>query len=108
MDVTYGRGCYINGRRIYDGRIILGGHKLFLRDEAGQDIVDSYLPLDKIIAVGRRKDTVVIHVKPTLYFQYTALIRGDLKKIRELARELARRRGLKKKWLKDEWKEEPV
>lgn len=105
IDVTYGNGKYIHDRQVYSGQIILSEYKLFIR-RGGEDIIDSYLPLDKITCVRLAGSRVWVHVKPTLYFQYTVEFQGSARDITSLAHELVSRRGLKKKWLRREWNEE--
>lgn len=105
MDVTYGQGQYRRDAQILQGQMILGEHKLFLR-AAGEDQIESFVPLDKITALVLLKKGLRLHVKPTLYFQYAVILEGESRNIRALAAELVRRRGLRKKWFKSEWVEE--
>lgn len=102
MEFSYGQGIYIEGSKRFDGEIILSEHKLYLRDKNG-DIAQTYIPLEKIEKVRKTRQGVEIYVRPTLYFRYTALLKGEKKYLNELVRDLVNRRGLKKQFLKNEW-----
>ena len=106
MDFTYGNGTYLEGTKRIEGRIILGEHKLFLRGEKG-DYTQTYIPLEKIFLLKKVSGGIELHVTPTISFQFTAVIRGDKQSIKDLSNELVLRRGLKKRFLRNEWYEQP-
>ena len=102
MEFSYGQGIYIEENKRLEGRIILSEHKLYLKDKTG-DLAQTYIPLEKIERVHKTRQGVEIHVRPTLYFRFVALIKGEKKYVSELTRDLVQRRGLKKQFLKKEW-----
>ena len=104
MEFSYGQGNYIEGEKRLQGQIILGEHKLYLRNADG-DLAQSYVPLEKIERIRKTKSGVEVHVRPSTYFRYIALFNGEKKLLSDLVRDIAKRRGLKKQFLKNEWVE---
>jgi hypothetical protein len=102
MEFSYGNGTYIEGKKRFKGRIILSEHKLFLKDEEG-DVVQTYIPLEKIERIRQTRQGLEVHARPTLYFRFAALIQGERKDLSGLVKDLVKRRGLKKQFLKKEW-----
>lgn len=105
MEFTYGPGAYIEGTKNLEGRILLGEHKLYLRGAEG-DLAQTFIPLEKIEGLRRTSQGLEVHVRPSLAYRYTALIKGKGRELSDLTKELVQRRGLKKKFLKREWIEE--
>ena len=104
MEFSYGRGTYIEGNKKFEGQIILSEHKLYLKDKNG-DLAQTYIPIEKIERVRKTRQGIEIHARPTIYFRFAALIKGEKKYLFELTRDLVQRRGLKKQFLKSEWVE---
>ena len=102
MEFSYGQGTYIEENKRLEGRIILSEHKLYLKDKNG-DLAQTYIPLEKIERVRKTRQGIEIHVRPTLYFRFAALIKGEKKYLSELIKDIVQRRGLKKQFLKSEW-----
>ena len=102
MEFSYGQGTYIEKDKRLEGQIILSEHKLYLKDKNG-DLAQTYIPLEKIERVRKTRQGIEIHVRPTLYFRFVALFKGEKKYLSELTRDLVQRRGLKKQFLKNEW-----
>jgi len=102
MEFSYGQGIYIEDNKRIEGQIILSEHKLFLKDKNG-DLAKTYIPLEKIERLRKTRQGIELHVRPTLYFRFTALLKGEKKLISELAKDLINKRGLKKQFLKNEW-----
>ncbi len=107
MEFSYGNGIYIEGAKRIEGQIILGEYKLYLRGSRG-DLAQTYVPLDKIEKIRRRGKLIEFHVRPSISFQYVAVIQGEKKHLSELLKDIVQRRGLKKKFLCDEWVEEII
>jgi len=102
MEFSYGQGIYLEDKKRIEGQIILSEHKLFLKGTQG-DLTATYIPLEKIEGIKRASNKVLIYVRPSLAYRYTAVIEGGKKQVTELANDLVQRRGLKKKFLKNEW-----
>ncbi len=102
MDVTYGKGVYLEGTTHLEGEIILGDHKLFLKSKDG-DLPSSYIPLEKIREVKKITSGFELFVKQTISHSYRAMIRGEAALIKELLKEIVTRRGLTKKFLQQVW-----
>jgi len=105
MEITYGNGIFLEDKKKFEGTITLSEHKLFLKDSNG-DLPQTYVPLEKIERVKYSGGAVDIQVRPTLYLQYVATFKGQRSQIKSLTLELVQRRGLKKKFLRNEWIEE--
>jgi len=104
MEFSYGQGIYIEGEKKFQGQIILSKHKLYLRNADG-DLARTYVPLEKIERIRKTRSGVEIHVRPSTYFRYIALLKGEKKHLSSLVHDIVQRRGLKKKFLKKEWVE---
>ena len=102
MEFSYGQGIYIEENKKLEGQIVLSEHKLYLKDKNG-DLAQTYIPLEKIERIRKTRQGVEIHARPTLYYRFVALIKGEKKYLSELTRDLVRRRGLKKQFLRSEW-----
>jgi len=105
MEFSYGQGVYVEGKKRLEGRIILSEHKLYLRGPEG-DLAQTYIPLEKIEKVKKNLQGLEIQVRPSLTFRYTTILKGENKHLLELIKDIVQRRGLKKKFLKNEWIEE--
>ncbi len=104
MEFSYGQGTYIEGEKKLEGQIILGDHKLYLKDANG-DLAQTYVPLEKIERIRKTRAGVEVHVRPSTSFRYIAVLNGEKKLLSGLVRDIAKRRGLKKRFLKNEWVE---
>jgi len=102
MEFSYGQGEYIEGERRLKGKIILSEHKLYLKD-GNIDLPQTYIPLEKIKRVKRTRQGVEVFTRPSLYSQFKALFKGERRYLEELVHDIVRRRGLKKKFLSNEW-----
>jgi len=102
MEFSYGQGIYIEGEKRFEGQIVLGEHKLYLKDENG-DLAQTYIPLEKIERIRRTGQGVEVYARPTIYFRFVALLKGEKRYLKELIRDLVGRRGFKKQFLKSEW-----
>jgi len=102
MLFSYGNGEYVEQGKVSRGEIVLGDHKLYLRSGQG-DITRTYIPLEKIERVKRNFQGLEVHVRPSVMASYVALIRGDRRNIKSLIQDLAKRRGLVKRFWKREW-----
>ncbi len=102
MEFSYGQGTYIEEGKRFDGQIILSEHKLYLKG-AGEDLAQTYIPLEKIERIRRTRQGIEIHTRPSITVRYIALIKGENKYLSELVRDLIQRRGLKKQFLRNEW-----
>ncbi|MCD4780484.1 MAG: hypothetical protein K8S27_08060 [Candidatus Omnitrophica bacterium] len=102
---SYGQGIYQESEHSISGQIILGEHKLYLRDQNG-DLASTYIPLEKINRLKLNKDELILYVSPMISHQYVVHLKGARKSIEELTRDLVGRRGLKKKFWIKEWFEE--
>ena len=104
MEFSYGQGVYIQGNRKLEGQIILGEHKLYLRNSA-EDLALTYVPLEKIERIRKTKLGIEVHACLSISNRYVVLLRGEKKYLSDLVRDIAQRRGLKKRFLKKEWVE---
>jgi len=105
MEITYGNGVFIEGEKKFEGTIVLSEHKLFLK-YSNSDLPQTYVPLEKIERMKLSGGAVDVQVRPTLYLQYVATFKGERSQIKSLTLELVQRRGLRKKFLRNEWIEE--
>ena len=105
MEFSYDTGIYIEGDKKIEGQVILSEHKLYLKDSKG-DLAQTYIPLEKIERIRKVKGGLEVNVRPSLAYRYTAFIKGKSKRMSELAEDIVKRRGLKKKFLRNEWIEE--
>jgi len=71
------------------------------------DLTATYIPLEKIEKIKLKGPTMEIQVRPSITIRYVAVIRGEREQMKELAKDIVARRGLKKKLLKKEWVEVP-
>ena len=105
LEFSYGQGGYQDDQQQAKGEIILGPHKLYLRGPEG-DLVRTYVPLDKIERMTRKGDTVTLFIRPSMSLRYVVSFKGDRTLMEDLTRDIAQRRGLKKRFLRTEWFEE--
>ena len=104
QEQEYGEGIYRESGQIYKGVITLSEHKLYLRSPSA-DIVQTYIPLEKIIWIKLAKSRLELFVRPGISLYYAASFSGAKKKIQSLTEELIQRRGFKKKFLQKVWVE---
>jgi hypothetical protein len=107
MEFSYGAGEYVEGDKKIEGKIILSEHKLYLKGPQG-DLAQSYIPLEKIEGLRKTTHGMEVHVRPSLAYRYVALIKGENKHLSELTKDIVERRGLKKRFLRNEWVEEAI
>lgn len=106
MNVTYGRGAYLREGVRLEGTIILSEHKILLVD-GGEELTPTFIPLEKIEQVSLTGRQMKLDVRPAIMSRYRAAYEGEKKNISELTHEIVRRRGLKKRFLRNEWYEVP-
>ena len=104
MEFSYGKGIYIEGDKRLEGQIILGEHKLYLKDANG-DLAQTYVPLEKIERIEKLRLDVKVYVRPSTYFRYIALFKGEKRHLTSLVRDIIQRRGFKKQFLRNVWVE---
>ena len=104
MEFSYGQGSFTEGEKNLEGQIILSEHKLYLKDANG-DLAQTYIPLEKIERIRRTSLGVEVYVRPSTYYRYRTLFKGEKKHLIDLVRDIAQRRGFKKKFLRNEWVE---
>jgi len=104
MEFSYGQGSYIEGDKNLQGQIILGEHKLYLKDANG-DLAQTYIPIEKIERIRKTRSGVEVHTRPSLYYRYMAVLTGERKHLSNLVKDIVKRRGLKKQFLRNEWVE---
>ncbi len=105
LEFSYGQGGYEDRQYRARGEIVLGAHKLYLRGPKG-DLVRTYVPLDKIEKMTRKGDTVKLFIRPSMSLRYVVSFKGEKTLMEDLSRDIARRRGLKKRFWRAEWFEE--
>ena len=105
MLFSYGKGEYFEGTKRASGELVLGEHKFYLRGASG-DLVQTYVPLEKIERIKRTWSGLELHVRPTMVSSYRALIKGQARHLRELLKDLVARRGLRKRFLFPEWSDQ--
>ena len=98
--MEYGVGFYLGGGRKYQGKICLDD-KLYIKGE--EDYPETYIPLEKIKAIRIKRGRMQLKVNPSLLTAYTATIGGDRKELKRLIKNIVKKLGLKKKFLKSEW-----
>ena len=74
--------------------------------DANGDLAQTYVPLEKIERIRKARSGVEVYVRPSTYFRYMALFKGEKKHLIDLVRDIAQRRGLKKQFLRNEWVED--
>jgi hypothetical protein len=107
MEFSYGQGVYREGERVFRGQIILGQHKLYLKNDAGE-LPPTFIPMEKIERIRLTSHGAEIHARPSLSYQYQVTISGEPPFIKNLVKDIALRRGFKKKFLKSEWVERDI
>lgn len=107
MEFSYGQGIFREGDRVFRGQVILGEHKLYLKNDAGE-LPPTFVPMEKIKQIRLTRHGAEIHARPSLTYQYQVTISGKPSHIKDLVKDIALRRGLKKKFLKSEWVERDI
>ncbi|MCA9409353.1 MAG: hypothetical protein H6755_04965 [Candidatus Omnitrophica bacterium] len=107
MEITYGQGTYQEKNKKFTGQIILSDHKVFIKTPQ-EDLPQTFIPLEKIERLKQSSNSVDIQVRLTIMIMYTATITGQKKNISDLVKDIVKRRGLKKKFFKNEWIEEKI
>jgi len=102
MIFSYGKGEYIEDNKKFDGEIILGEHKLYVRTEEG-DIAQTYVALERIERIKQMLTGVQIVVRPSILERYTVIIKGERNRLKELIKDIVDQRGFKKRLFLDEW-----
>ncbi|MCA9402716.1 MAG: hypothetical protein KC897_02950 [Candidatus Omnitrophica bacterium] len=106
MNVTYGQGAFVRDNLRLEGTIILSEHKILIVS-GGEELSATFIPLEKIEKVRLSGARIQVDVRPAIMSRYRAAYEGDKKNITELTHEIVRRRGLKKRFLQNEWFEVP-
>lgn len=104
MEFLYGRGNYTEGDRKIEGNVILGEHRLYLKGPDG-DLTQTYIPLEKIEGIKKIALGLEVRVRPSVSYRYKAVLGLDKKSEAELIKDIVKRRGFKKMFLKKEWVE---
>lgn len=104
MEFSYGDGQFREGKSVFKGEIILGEYKLYLRKDR-QEIPQTFVPVEKIDLIRFRGRTLSVSFRPNTVEHYVIVLRGEGKLIRELLKDIVNRRGLKKRFWKNEWYE---
>lgn len=102
MLVTYGQGEFRQGERVWQGRLMMSEHKLYLSGPAG-DLTETYIPLEKIKRVRRAGGGMTVEVRPSLTTQYAVDVIAPKKLGKELLNDLVSRRQLRRRFLRQEW-----
>lgn len=106
MKISYGKGLYkrLEGGKetTYTGEVILNDVKIYIDGKA-----DSFISLDRIEEIKKRKGGLEMKIVPSVSFTYTALIQGQ--GTERLLDDLLLLKGFKKVWIgrwkaKDFWK----
>ncbi|MCD6471508.1 hypothetical protein J7K55_00025 [Candidatus Aerophobetes bacterium] len=106
MKISYGEGLYrrLEGGRetTYMGKVMLDDVKIYIDEKA-----DSFISLDRIEEIRKRKKGIEIKIVPSCSFAYTVLMQGQ--GIGRLLDDLIILKGFKKIWIskwkaKDFWK----
>lgn len=106
MNVTYGPGAFIRENVKLEGTIILSEHKIYVLNQ-GEELTPSFVPLEKIEIVRLSGKHMEVEVRPAIMSRYRAAFEGERTNIADLAKEIVRRRGFKKRFMKQEWYEVP-
>lgn len=106
MKVTYGQGTFLQDQIRIPGTIILSDHKIYIK-QGGEDLPQTFVPLEKIEHIKLAGNVLNIDVRPALMSRYRAAFEAEKKNITELTHEIVKRRGLKKRFLRNEWYEVP-
>ena len=107
MEFVYGQGTYTEGDKKLFGTIALGEHRIYLKGEEG-GLAQTFIPLEKIEKIKKGSQCVEFYVRPSLAYRYTVYLQGKAEKLSELVKDVVGMRGLKKKFLYQEWFEEEV
>ena len=97
----YGEGWYIEKEKVYKGKIVVDKNRLYLR--GAEDYVDTYVPLEKIDRIRKRKDGLEIHVRLSQARAYTVFMKGQKSGLFDLIESLVEMLNLKKRFFKSEW-----
>jgi len=106
MKISYGKGLYrrLEGGKetIYTGKVILDNVKIYMDGKT-----DSFISLDRIEEIRKRKKGIEMKIVPSGSFAYTVFMEGE--GIGRLLDDLLLLRGFKKIWIgkwkaKDFWK----
>ncbi len=103
-EINFGKGEFEGFNIHCSGEIILSEHKLFLKD-GGNDLTQTYVPLEKIYRIKRNGDKVEFFIQLTVTNKSKGCFKGSRKRIKGLINELVLRRGFKKAFLRNEWSE---
>ncbi|MBZ0165228.1 MAG: hypothetical protein K8I00_00375 [Candidatus Omnitrophica bacterium] len=107
MNVTYGQGAFLQDRMKIPGTIILSDHKIYIKQD-GEDLPQTFVPLEKIERIQLSGHVLSIDVRPAIMSRYRAAFEAEKRNITELTHEIVKRRGLKKRFLRNEWVEVPA
>lgn len=100
--MEYGNGTMIFGDRKYCGEVVIDT-KLYLNDPAGRPIVDTFIPIEKIESMQIAGSKLEIKVFPSVVSFFTAYISMDRRRLKLLAKDLARTGNLRKRFLLNQW-----
>lgn len=107
MNVTYGQGAFVRDHLRLEGTIILSEHKILIVSD-GEELSATFIPLEKIEKIRLSGARMQVDVRPAIMSRFRAFYEGNKKNIVDLTHEIVRRRGLKKRFLQNEWYEVPA
>jgi len=102
MLFSYGPGVYQKGNKRHQGEIVLAPYRLYLRDGGG-DMAPTYILLEKILRVRQTLKGLTIRVRLSSLEDYEVTLTAPRRVLGGLARDLAARRGLRRKLFWPEW-----
>lgn len=102
MCFSYGNAVYTREKKSYKGEVILKPHKLYLKDQQGE-IAATFVPLEKVYKVTFFLGKMTVFVQPSNFLKFEAHIQGKISMIFSLVRDLAKQRGLRKRFFGLEW-----
>jgi len=98
--MDYGEGTFTKDTQKYTGRIVFDT-KVHLVGES--DYVETYIAPEAIALLRLRRGILEFTMSPSVVRAYTARVRGSPGQMRRLARDLALRLGMRKRFLRSEW-----
>ncbi|OPL10759.1 MAG: hypothetical protein AVO38_16275 [delta proteobacterium ML8_D] len=101
--MEYGRGVYLSKKLKYEGTVSFDT-KLYLKDNRGNEITATFIPVEKIELIKMHVNRLEIRVFPSIVSSFTAYIIMGRKPMKRLADDIANRVNLKKRFLFNEWR----
>jgi len=101
MMKKFGEGIFLERNKRYKGNIIIDNYKIYL--EGNEPFVDTFIPLEKINLVKRKKTEIIVYIKPTSISRRIVAISGKNKVIADILHTLIEKLNLKKRFLRSIW-----